>query len=135
MKKNMIKITHEAIKKLDPTMINFIEILDANPATMMQIMGKLSKEYPDAAKQTIILSERVDIKAMNMRDLLQLRDTIDSVIGKEFENQALSIALKLLNGVLTERKNEKQLNIIYDRIIEFMNELRIKQKEIKLCDT
>lgn len=131
----MIKITHEAIKKLDPKMINFIEILGANPSTMVQVMNKLIKEYPDTAKQTIIVSEKIDINAMNMRDLLQLRDTIDSVIGKDFENATLAVALKLLNGVLTERNNEKQMNLIYERIIDFLNELRKHKREIELCDT
>jgi len=75
-----MKITKEAIKHLDPTKINIIEMPDVDSATMIQFMVKLDKESPDAAKRTIILGGEINITVMSKKDLTKLRDAINGIL-------------------------------------------------------
>lgn len=70
----------KAIKQLDPTKINIIEMPGVDSANMIQFMKKLNKESPDAAKRTIILDGELNITMMSKTDLTQLRDAINGIL-------------------------------------------------------
>jgi len=75
-----MKITKEAIKNLDPGKINIIEAPGVNQMAMIQLMTKLAKESPDAAKRTIILGGKINITVMSKNDLTKLRDAINDIL-------------------------------------------------------
>lgn len=120
----MVKVTKEAIKAIDPAKINIIEIPDVNEKTMIKIIEKVRKEFPEAVSRVIILSEKVDVKTMSLEDLVTFRDMINSILDDRAVPSNLNIALKLLSSVMTDRLNEKQMEIVYNRIRQFLNDMR-----------
>jgi len=120
----MVKVTKEAIKAIDPAKINIIEIPDVNEKTMIKIIEKVRKEFPEAVSRVIILSEKVDVKTMSVEDLVTFRDMINSILDDRAVPSNLNIALKLLSSAMTDRSNEKQLEIVYNRIRQFLNDMR-----------
>jgi len=75
-----MKITKEAIKQLDPEKINIVEACGVNRMAMIQLMAKLAAESPGAAKRTIILDGKINIKVMSKNNLTQLRDAINGIL-------------------------------------------------------
>lgn len=128
----IMKITKDIIKQLDPNKINIIELPGMDQTTMIQIMAKLNKISPDIAKQTIILDGEMNIHEFSMRDLIQFRDSINVIINPDYEDSKLDIAIALLSSVLTERNNGEQYDVVINRVKEFINEIKREKKEIEL---